>query len=100
MCCQLRHVDSAEEPSRNYWLAGSAAETVPTNSSRYRPTERGRIIMERTDDRRSETANEAGPTPAGAAPAETRDGSRSPQAEGTAHPDHQAADPATNPSSA
>jgi membrane fusion protein (multidrug efflux system) len=56
--------------------------------------------MESTDDRRSETANEARPTPAGAAPAEARDGSRPPQAEGTAHPDHQAADPAINPPSA
>src|SRR5512135_2024567 len=56
--------------------------------------------MERTDDRRSATANEARLTPAGAAPAETRDGSPPPQAEGTAHPDHPAVDPATNPSSA
>jgi membrane fusion protein, multidrug efflux system len=56
--------------------------------------------MENTNDRRSETANEARPTSAGAAPAETRDGSPPPPAEGSAHPDHQAAEPATHPPSA
>src|SRR5512135_3219951 len=56
--------------------------------------------MESMDDRRSETANEARPTPAGAVPAEGHDGSPTSQAEGTAHPDHRAADPATNPPSA
>ena len=46
---------------------------------------------------RSETAIEARPTPAGAVPAEARDGSRPPPADATAHPDHRAADPATDP---
>ena len=48
----------------------------------------------------SDPAIEARPTPAGAATAETRDGSPPPPAIGTAHPDHQAVDPATNPPSA
>ena len=45
-------------------------------------------------------AIEARPTPAGAATAETRDGSPPPSAEGAAHPDHQATDPATDAPSA
>ena len=68
-------------------------------SSLNRPTERGSINMESTDHRRSEPANEAGPTRAGAAPAEARDGPRPPQADATARPDHRAADPATDPPS-
>jgi membrane fusion protein (multidrug efflux system) len=56
--------------------------------------------MGSTVHRHSTTAIEARPTPAGAAPAETRDGSRPPQADTTAHPDHRVADPATNPTSA
>ena len=43
-------------------------------------------------------ALEARPTPAGAATAETRDGPPPPPAGGAAHPDHQATDPATDPS--
>ena len=42
----------------------------------------------------------AWPTPAGAAPTETRDDSRPPPADATAHPDHRVADPATKPTSA
>ncbi|HMF38076.1 MAG TPA: biotin/lipoyl-binding protein, partial [Isosphaeraceae bacterium] len=45
-------------------------------------------------------AIEARPTPAGAATAETRDGSPPPSAEGAAHPDHEATDPATDAPSA
>ena len=56
--------------------------------------------MGSTDDGRSGIAIEARPPPPGAVPAEARDGSRPPPAEATAYPDHQAADPATNPSSA
>jgi membrane fusion protein (multidrug efflux system) len=56
--------------------------------------------MENTDDRRSETANEARPTPAGAVTAEAQAGSRTPPADRTARPDHQTADPATSPPSA
>ena len=41
----------------------------------------------------------AGPTRAGAAPAEARDGPRPPQADATARPDHQAADAAADPPS-
>jgi hypothetical protein len=53
--------------------------------------------MERTYDRRSETVDETRPTTsAGAAPAEARNGSRLPQVDATAHPDHRAADPATH----
>jgi membrane fusion protein (multidrug efflux system) len=52
--------------------------------------------MATTYDGRSEPANEAGPTRAGAAPAEARDGPRPPQADATARPDHQAADPAAD----
>ena len=48
----------------------------------------------------SDPAIEARPTPAGAATAETRDGSPPPSADGAAHPDHQATDPATDPSPA
>ena len=55
--------------------------------------------MATTYDGRSEPANEAGPTRAGAAPAEARDGPRPPQADATARPDHQAADPAADPPS-
>ena len=55
----------------------------------------GSTVHEHSDD-----AIGAGPTPAGAAPAETRDDSRPPPAEATAHPDHRAADPATNPTPA
>src|SRR5262245_46152704 len=49
--------------------------------------------MGRTDDRGREAAHEAGPTPAGAAPSESRDGPRPPQADATAPPGHRAADP-------
>ena len=56
--------------------------------------------MASTSDRSSEPSIEPRPTPAGAVPAEARDGSHIPQAERTAHPDHQAADPATSPPSA
>ena len=56
--------------------------------------------MASTSDRSSEPSIEPRPTPAGAVPAEARDGSHLPQAEKTAHPDHQAADPATSPPSA
>ena len=42
----------------------------------------------------------AWPTPAGAAPAETRDDSRPPPAEATAHPVHRVADLVTKPTSA
>ena len=56
--------------------------------------------MASTSDRSSEPSIEPRPTPAGAVPAEARDGSHMPQAERTAHPDHQAADPATSPPSA
>ena len=56
--------------------------------------------MASTSDRSSEPSIEPRPTPAGAVPAEARDGSHLPQAERTAHPDHQAADPATSPPSA
>ena len=52
--------------------------------------------MATTYDGRSEPANEAGPTRVGAAPAEARDGPRPPQADATARPDHQAADPAAD----
>ena len=45
-------------------------------------------------------AIEARPTPAGAATAETRDGSPPPSAEGAAHSDHEATDPATDAPSA
>ena len=55
------------------------------------------IAMATTYDGRSEPANEAGPTRAGAAPAEARDGPRPPQADATARPDHQAADAAADP---
>ena len=55
----------------------------------------GNTVHEHSDD-----AIGARPTPAGAAPAETRDDSRPPPADATAHPDHRAADPATNPTSA
>ncbi len=41
-------------------------------------------------------AIEARPTPAGAATAETRDSSPPPSAEGAAHPDHEAPEPATD----
>ena len=51
--------------------------------------------MATTNDGRSESVNEARPTRAGAAPAEARDSPRPPQADATARPDHQAADPAT-----
>ena len=47
-------------------------------------------------DGRSQPANEAGPTRAGAAPAEARDVLRPPQAVATGPPDHQSADPAAN----
>jgi len=56
--------------------------------------------MASTNDRSSEPSIEPRPAPAGAVPAEARDGSHIPQAERTAHPDHQAADPATSPPSA
>ena len=56
--------------------------------------------MESTADRSWETEIEASPTPAGAAPAEARDGSAPPPADGGAHPDHRAADPATDAPSA
>ena len=56
--------------------------------------------MASTSDRSSEPSIEPRPAPAGAVPAEARDGSHLPQAERTAHPDHQAADPATSPPSA
>ena len=55
--------------------------------------------MATTDDGRSEPANEAGSTVAGAPPAETLDGQRLPQAHATARPDHQAADAAADPPS-
>ena len=71
-----------------------------TGSSRDRPTERGNINMGSTVHEHSDDAIEARPTPAGAAPAETRDDSRPPPADATAHPDHRAADPATDPTSA
>ena len=63
------------------------------------------MAMATTYDGRSETANEAGPTRAGAATAEARDVPRPPQAVATARPDHPAADsatdhPADNPSPA
>ena len=56
--------------------------------------------MRSTVHEHSDPAIEARPTPAGAAPAETRDGSPPPPADGAAHPDHQATDPATDPPSA
>ena len=56
--------------------------------------------MASTSDRSSEPSIEPRPAPAGAVPAEATDGSHIPQAERTAHPDHQAADPATSPPSA
>ncbi|MGZ3336031.1 MAG: hypothetical protein ACXWOV_12985, partial [Isosphaeraceae bacterium] len=56
--------------------------------------------MASTSDRSSEPSIEPRPAPAEAVPAEARDGSHLPQAERTAHPDHQAADPATSPPSA
>jgi membrane fusion protein, multidrug efflux system len=56
--------------------------------------------MASTSDRSSEPSIEPRPTPVGAVLAEARDGSHIPQAERTAHPDHQAADPATSPLSA
>ena len=55
--------------------------------------------MATTYDGRSEPANEAGPTRAGAAPAEARDGPRPSHADATARPDHQAADAAADPPS-
>ena len=60
----------------------------------------GSTSMASTSDRSSEPSIEPRPTPAGAVPAEARDGSHIPQAERTAHPDHQAAGPATSPPSA
>src|SRR5271166_6263481 len=60
----------------------------------------GSTSMASTSDRSSEPSIEPRPAPAGAVPAEARDGSHLPQAERTAHPDHQAADPATSPPSA
>ncbi len=56
--------------------------------------------MESTANRSSETQIEASPTPAGAAPAEARDGSPSPPADGAAPPDHRATDTATDASPA
>src|SRR5262245_37265950 len=53
--------------------------------------------MESSDDGRWETAIEARPRPAGAAPAEARVGSRPQPANDTAHPGPRAADPATDP---
>ena len=55
--------------------------------------------MATTYDGRSEPANAAGPTRAGAAPADTRDGPRPPQADATARPDDQAAAADANPAS-
>ena len=52
--------------------------------------------MRSTVHENSGPAIEARPTPAGAATAETRDGSPPPSAEGAAHPDHEARDPATD----
>ena len=53
--------------------------------------------MGSTEEGRSENATVTRPTPAGAVPAEARDGSRPPPADATAPPDHRAADPATDP---
>jgi membrane fusion protein (multidrug efflux system) len=55
--------------------------------------------MLNNDDKGSETAIGARPTPAGAAPAEVRDGSRPPPADATAPPDHRSANPVTDPPS-
>src|SRR6516165_92664 len=54
------------------------------------------MAMATTYGERSETANGAGPTHAGAATAEVRDLPRSPQAVATALPHHPAADPAAD----
>src|SRR6516164_3992982 len=54
------------------------------------------MAMATAYDERSETANGAGPTRAGAATAEARDLPRSPQAVATALPHHPAADPAAD----
>ena len=69
-----------------------------TGSSRHRPTEREKINMSTMIHENSGPALEARPTPAGAATAETRDGPPPPSAGGAAHPDHEATDPATDPS--
>src|SRR5262249_4661461 len=79
--------DSPGPPS----LSGRYSD--PGNWDRVKGEE---IAMATTYDGRSEPANEAGPTRAGAAPAETRDGPRPPQDVPPARPDPQAAAPAAD----